>query len=265
MKRMVVLALTALVLALSLSACDVTAEQEAVSFVKKELGKVAKQLDAEISNMQADTEVFEVSPADKANGLEARTRVNLRYATRCPNGTWSNSTWYGLLEKTRGKWSAQEQQTYTDSGIPLCRLAIPARDWRQILENRRLLEEWFQPPIYVFDDKHMFDPAYASMPSGIRKALAALGPTWAVSKDTRPDLERILGRSLSEAETSLFQTDEQKAEEFVRLVEQAEGRGALKSGIAALYRLSLTHEGRKQLCTLSSIGCSGQYMVRWPR
>ena len=99
------LALMSLVVILGMVACDFTVEQEAVSFAKAELAKVAKQADVEVSHIDVTSFSLDVTPAEKANGVQARVNVDLRYAGRCRGEqAWKDSFGTAMVAKVNGQW-----------------------------------------------------------------------------------------------------------------------------------------------------------------
>lgn len=109
MKRKALVTLVIAVTLLITTGCGLvttlSTEQEAVSQAKAYVTKEVRGVGAEISNIEGSVTVSEQpSPAEKANGIQARMAVNIYFACRCPGGEWVNGGFRGRLQKKSGKW-----------------------------------------------------------------------------------------------------------------------------------------------------------------
>ena len=108
--------------------CGLIPPQGAVSFAKTELAALARQRDVEITEIQVeDYYEGDVSPADRANGIQAYASFDLRYACRCSWAeNWSNCVSHYALRKVNGTWERNPNLPGLNTDMmPDCTLPTP--------------------------------------------------------------------------------------------------------------------------------------------
>ncbi len=243
MKR--VTAINLIVVAFLLFTTGCSSQEDATSLAKRDLAAAAKELNIEISQVEATAKEIELGSAAKAEGYQAGVDVLLKLAWKCPRyPDWLDGQITVQYFKVNNAWQngGFPNSWYTQGYIPVidCALKSPPRDWQEMLYNRRLIEKWNESTI----ENHI--GGFFRRPTSPSKWLMALvGPTWMFETNwyVKPRLQDFFDREFSDQEIIEFQTNPAKAEEVIQMLEQ---RGVSKE-VVDLHRQALTYEGRQNL------------------
>jgi len=259
------LMILALLVILTANGCslvtDLASKQEAISVAKAELAAQARELAVEISHVEADAEAYSLSPAEKANNIRARIRVRIQFAYRCRDvqrmQDWQDCRGYGYYEKVGNKWDEWEGTLKwwegwwwcggTFSPPVHCKLFAPPKDWREIAENRRVMEKWDKWYLEYKNGRWTWGFGSIEDYTMIPRFTALLGPTWMFVPERKGWLESWFGQEFTDEEIIKFQTDPEKASQMIRMLEDLQRSGKVDSDVVEFYRKALTYEGRREI------------------
>jgi hypothetical protein len=99
-------ALIIVLLAMVTASCGLATRQSASSFARADLKARAEEANVEMTEVQVhEYQAYDLSPGDRANGIQANVRLTLRYACRCPGDEeWDTCTDHFKFLKVQGNW-----------------------------------------------------------------------------------------------------------------------------------------------------------------
>jgi hypothetical protein len=254
------LMILALLVILTANGCslvtDLALKQEVISIAKAELAAQARELAVEISHVQAEVEAYPLSPAEKANNIRGEGRVCLEFIYRCRDvqrmQDWQDCGGCAYYKKVGNKWDKWEGEGWWWSKGTFyppvhCKLFVPPKDWREIAENRRVMEKWDKRYLEYKNGQWIWDFDNIKDYTKIPLFTALLGPTWMFVPERKGWLESWLGQEFTDEEIIKFQTDPEKASQMIRMLEDLQRSGKVDSDVVEFYRKALTYEGRREI------------------
>lgn len=102
---MSILVIGAALAAAVMVSCGWAVDRAAISFAKEDLYAQAQTAHVEVTEIEvAIPEEVALTPADRANGIQARATIILSYAWRCPGQFWVDDNVFYRLRRTGGSW-----------------------------------------------------------------------------------------------------------------------------------------------------------------